>query len=328
MANERWDVFCRVVDNLGDVGVSWRLARALAVEHGKAVRLWLDDFTVLAKLRPELDARYDVQRLEGVEVVKLAEPFTVDTVADVVVETFGCDLPAAYIAAMAARPSRPRWINLEYLSAEDWVEGSHGLPSPDPRLPLVKHYFFPGFSARTGGLLRERDLVERRDLFQSDEGAQAAFWKGLLGKAPPRGALKVSLFSYAGAPLDALARACAQHAGAVWLIAPEGAAATALQEWTRRRWPPRDRGLYATLPPAGPLRPPALGVRRELRARGGFLRARAVGGQAVRVEHLPDGRWRALGEDGGVPRALYPRPRCACGGERGGAVEGVEPPAR
>ena len=44
---QRWDVFCRVVDNYGDVGVSWRLARQLAREHGKQVRLWLDDLTVL-----------------------------------------------------------------------------------------------------------------------------------------------------------------------------------------------------------------------------------------------------------------------------------------
>jgi uncharacterized repeat protein (TIGR03837 family) len=105
------------------------------------------------------------------------------------------------------------------------------LPSPNPRLPLVKHYFFPGFSARTGGLLREADLLERRDAFQADDGAQAAFWKSLVGKAPPKGALKVSLFSYAGAPLEGLARASTHHPAPVWLIATEGAAATALRSW-------------------------------------------------------------------------------------------------
>jgi len=46
MATERWDIFCRVVDNFGDVGVSWRLARSLAAEHGKNVRLWLDDLAL------------------------------------------------------------------------------------------------------------------------------------------------------------------------------------------------------------------------------------------------------------------------------------------
>ena len=226
---ERWDVFCRVVDNYGDVAVSWRLARQLAREHGKQVRLWLDDLTVLAKLRPEIDAARDTQRLEGVEVARLREPMDAPAVAEVVVETFGCDPPEAYVRAMAARAAKPLWINLEYLSAEEWVESSHALPSPNPRLPLVKHYFFPGFTAGTGGLLRERSLINRRDEFQRDAGAQAAFWVSLVGKAPPEHALKVSLFAYAGAPLESLARGCRQYPGPVWLVASEGVATSALR---------------------------------------------------------------------------------------------------
>jgi uncharacterized repeat protein (TIGR03837 family) len=228
--SERWDIFCRVVDNFGDVGVSWRLARQVAREHGKQVRLWLDDLTVIAKLRPEIDPVRDVHVVDGVEVRHLREPFTDPDVADVVVETFGCDPPPAYVERMAERNPRPRWINLEYLSAEDWVEGSHALPSPNPRLPLVKHYFFPGFTAKTGGLLREESLLRRRDEFQADAGAQAAFWRSLTGKAPPENALKISLFSYAGAPLESLARASRQYPGPVWLIAPEGTAAAFLRE--------------------------------------------------------------------------------------------------
>ncbi len=228
---ERWDIFCRVVDNYGDVAVSWRLARQVAREHGKDVRLWLDDLTVLAKLRPEIDTAYDLQRLDGVLVARIREPFDLDGVADVVVETFGCDPPGDYVLAMAERTVKPRWINLEYLSAEDWVEGSHALPSPNPRLPLTKHFFFPGFTARTGGVLREESLLRRRDEFQRDAGAQAAFWKSVVGAVPPEGTLKVSLFSYADAPVEGLARACAQHSGSLWLIAPEGIAATALEAW-------------------------------------------------------------------------------------------------
>jgi len=225
---ERWDVLCRVVDNYGDVGVSWRLARQLAAEHGKRVRLWLDDLTVLAKLRPEIDPRYDLQPLEGVQVARMREPFVAEEVADVVVETFGCDPPEPYLLAMAARTPRPRWVNLEYLSAEEWVEGSHALPSPNPRLPLVKHYYFPGFTARTGGLLREQGLLERRRAFQADVRGQAAFWKSVAGRVPPAQALKVSIFGYAGAPFDGLVRSVASYPGPVWLVAPEGVATTVL----------------------------------------------------------------------------------------------------
>ena len=231
---ERWDVFCRVVDNFGDVAVSWRLARLLAREHGKSVRLWLDDLTVLAKLRPEIDPALDRQVLEDVEVVHLREPLKAIEVADVVVETFGCDPPDAYVKAMAGRAVKPRWINLEYLSAEDWVEGSHALPSPHPRLALTKYFFFPGFTPRTAGLLRERSLIGRRDEFQADAGAQAAFWNSLVGKTPPEDALKVSLFSYAGAPLEALARSALQSSGPVWLVACEGVATAALRGFVNR----------------------------------------------------------------------------------------------
>jgi uncharacterized repeat protein (TIGR03837 family) len=235
---ERWDIFCRVVDNFGDVGVAWRLARCLAREHRKAVRLFLDDLTVLAKLRPGTDPALAAQRIGEVDVWRWHEGFAereiapVGEVADVVVETFGCETPEPYVLAMAGRRPRPCWINLEYLSAEDWVEGSHGLPSPHPRLaPLTRHFFFPGFTARTGGLLRERDLLGRRDAFQSDRGVQKAFWRGLAGRAPPEEALRVSLFGYGLAPYESLFEAMARNAGSIWLAVPEGAAATALSSW-------------------------------------------------------------------------------------------------
>ena len=243
---ERWDLFCRVVDNYGDVAVAWRLARCLVREHGKRVRLLLDDLTILARLRPDARAAADRQVLDGVEIVRWDASHAAsglvqgDGVADVVVETFGCDTPEPYVAAMAARSPHPRWINLEYLSAEDWVEGSHGLPSPHPRLaPLTRHFFFPGFTARTGGLVRERDLLARRDAFQADRGAQDAFWRTLTGSLPPDGALKVSLFGYAGAPFEALLEAMVRRAGPVWVVAPDGAAGAASTAWLRGQ--PRGR---------------------------------------------------------------------------------------
>ncbi len=134
------------------------------------------------------------QRIDSVDVWRwdesLDERETVPPgeVADVVVETFGCDMPEPYVRAMAARIPHPRWINLEYLSAEDWVEGSHALPSPHPRYaPLTRHFFFPGFTSRTGGLLRERDLLGRRDAFHADRATQAEFWRSLRGPSRPTG---------------------------------------------------------------------------------------------------------------------------------------------
>ena len=64
-ASPRWDIFCTVVDNYGDVGVAWRLARQLAGEHAIAVRLFVDDLHALARLAPEIDAATSEQRARG-----------------------------------------------------------------------------------------------------------------------------------------------------------------------------------------------------------------------------------------------------------------------
>lgn len=142
------DIFCRVIDNLGDAGVCWRLARQLAVEHGWRGRLWIDDPAPIEGFAPG-QAVVEVCRWEG--------DFAAVEPADVVIEAFACELPLAYVAAMRTRPHPPVWLNLEYLSAEDWVAGCHGLPSP--QAGLRKFFFFPGFVSGTGGLLREKDFA-------------------------------------------------------------------------------------------------------------------------------------------------------------------------
>ncbi len=118
---QRWDIFCAVVDNFGDIGVSWRLARQLAVEHGFKVRLWVDDLASLQPILPEISSGLEVQTAAGVEVRQWPSPFPPVEPAEVVIEAFGCALPSVYIDAMAVLDRPPVWINLEYLSAEKWV---------------------------------------------------------------------------------------------------------------------------------------------------------------------------------------------------------------
>ena len=205
----RWDLFCSVVDNLGDIGVCWRLARQLAAEHAADVCLWVDDLATFRRLAPALDVDANVQRLGDIEVRAWKTPFPLVEPADIVVETFGCERPAAYVEAMSKRPRAPVWINLEYLSAESWVDGCHGLPSPHPRLPLVKYFFFPGFTARTGGVLIERGLSRRRQAFQRDAATMRRFLDGLGVQGGTQGEILLSLFCYPHAPLMPLLEAWA-----------------------------------------------------------------------------------------------------------------------
>lgn len=189
---QRWDIFCRVVDNYGDAGVSWRLARDLA-RRGETSRLWIDDPTLLTWMAPGGEP--------GVEVIEWNDPAPDLAPGDVVIETFGCDPPPAFVARMAEASPTPVWINLEYLSAEDHAKRNHRLPSPQqmgPGAGLVKHFFYPGFETGTGGLLREEDLAEKRRRFNADH------WLGDRGIRRRDGERLVSLFCYENRAVPAM----------------------------------------------------------------------------------------------------------------------------
>lgn len=209
------DIFCNVIDNYGDIGVCWRLARILTHEHGLAVRLWVDDLPSFAILHPAGDGAADVQYCDGVEVRHWYGTLAGVQAAALVIEAFACRLPDAYIQAMLPQP--PVWITLEYLSAEDWVESHHGLPSPHPQLPLTKHYFFPGFTRQTGGLLLEHDLLARRDAFKA-----ADFWQKLQMDPPAPDTLVVSMFGYETPALPSLLNLWARGTQPVLCLVPDG----------------------------------------------------------------------------------------------------------
>ena len=211
----QWDIFCRVIDNYGDIGVSWRLARDLAA-RGQSVRLWLDDASALQWMAPQ-------GAPPGIQVLPWTQSADAAEAGDVVIETFGCELPEPFVCRMAERSKPPLWINLEYLSAEAYVERCHGLSSPQfsgPGRGLSKQFFYPGFSNRTGGLLREPGLLAE----QADFDAHA--WLAALGLQRRPNERIVSLFAYANPALPELLAELAR--APTLLLASPGAAQTQL----------------------------------------------------------------------------------------------------
>lgn len=236
-ARKQWDIFCSVVDNFGDIGVCWRLARQLQAEYSLQVRLWVDDLDSFQRICIEIDPSLTQQCLaSGVEVVAwsksgcFADLLLSGPDADVVIEAFGCELPATYLAQMAKRHTKPLWLNLEYLSAEAWVEDCHALPSPHPQLPLQKYFFFPGFTGRTGGLLREQRLLEQVSQFQQSSEQQQIFLQSLGVKQPEQYGLKLCLFAYSHPKLADWLGALARMEPKVLCLVPAGALATELQQ--------------------------------------------------------------------------------------------------
>lgn len=222
----RWDIFCRVIDNHGDLGVCWRLARQLAA-RGESARLWVDDGRALEWMAPG--------GCPGVAVVDWSDDGAVEAAVqaappDVLVEAFGCEPAPALIARYAGRARAPgfrgAWINLEYLSAEPYVERLHTLPSSVFRGPgegLTKRFFYPGFSPRTGGLLREPELAARQ------AGFDRAAWLAAQGIEWRPGERLVSLFCYEPSRLAALLRQWSAGDEAVRLLVTAGRAAQAVR---------------------------------------------------------------------------------------------------
>ncbi|HEX6138277.1 MAG TPA: elongation factor P maturation arginine rhamnosyltransferase EarP [Casimicrobiaceae bacterium] len=220
MAALRWDVFCRVVDNYGDAGVCWRLARQLAAEHALDATLWIDRLATLARFEPAIDACAATQAAAGVTVRRLDDAAPPPDLPAVVIEAFGCGLPARYLETMAAREAPPLWLNLEYLSAEPWVEAVHAMASPQPRLALTRYFWFPGFTPHTGGLIREAGLLEARDA-----------WRARETRSRPGEALRIVLFCYPNRALPALFDAWAESDEPVACTIPDGVATAALDLW-------------------------------------------------------------------------------------------------
>jgi uncharacterized repeat protein (TIGR03837 family) len=195
----QWDIFCKVIDNFGDIGVCWRLSADLAA-RGEQVRLWVDDASALRWMAPAGAVNVEVlpwcQSIESTAVSALLAKQP----SDVLIEAFGCDIPPEFLTLWVAQPAQTQpercWLNLEYLSAESYVERCHAMPSlvsHGPAAGWTKWFFYPGFTPQTGGLLREPDLLQRKASGQLENEQRRLTSR-----------LQVSLFCYEPPALAAL----------------------------------------------------------------------------------------------------------------------------
>lgn len=239
-------LFCQVVDNFGDAGVSWRLARELAARHGFHPTLIIDDPATLARIEPRvcLDLKGAPTLAPVIDGVRIqnARAWSAppnEPLAAVVVSAFGCDLPQWLRSALAGGPAHPLWIHLDYLSAEPWVDSCNGLVSVKPTDAAREHFIYPGFTVRTAGLLREADLVERRAVFE-EEGGRAGFFRRLGVRYAAQQCL-VSLFAYPSAPIAEWFACIAQGNNPTLVCAAGGCADEAIATYFGRVPAPLER---------------------------------------------------------------------------------------
>jgi uncharacterized repeat protein (TIGR03837 family) len=192
----RWDIFCQIVDNYGDAGICWRLARSLSSIHSQEVRIFCDDLPTLNLLASGVDPTI----MKRVELLPWEASYSNARhpvqAPDVVIEAFGCDLPERYLAGLFIAAIKPIIINLEYLSAEPWIMDFHGKPSPQSH-GIPKYFFFPGFQDEVGGLLLDPIPLPGELTAQKIPRDLQEVWLKLRPKAK-----RISIFCYPGAPLQ------------------------------------------------------------------------------------------------------------------------------
>ena len=214
-----WAVFCRVIDNHGDLGVCWRLASQLSA-LGLQVHLYVDDASALNWMAPSGCAGVCVLPWPADDVV-----FTATEIPCVVIEAFGCEIPWAYQAAMVARPTPPVWVNLEYFSLEANAQRNHGLPSPvlsGPARGLTKWFYYPGWGEHSGGLLTD---VSPESFATKAEPGYVVLPDALHAKP-----LRVSVFCYEPLGLSLWLAQLAQMPRQVHLHITAGRAAAAIKQ--------------------------------------------------------------------------------------------------
>ena len=197
------DIFCRVIDNYGDAGVCLHLGRNLSTQESACtqesafqVRLFCDDLTVMHTIANAAD--YTNPNLS---LCPWKAPLDHYEPSDVVIGAFGCRFDTTTLAALRRsqqQGGRPLIINLEYLSAESWVEDCHLLPSLADGLTC--YFLFPGFTARTGGLNLDRAFLAQcqaqLDQAQLDQAQLDQVQLDQAHTVPSAEPYTVSLFGY------------------------------------------------------------------------------------------------------------------------------------
>ncbi len=247
------DILCKVVDNYGDIGVAWRLARALTeLPEAPRARLVVDDLGSFAAILPGIDPSSAYQIAKGIEVLAWRAPLAPEARSSyrerpprAIVECFACGRPE-WLEAMLfaeASPGAPgaMILDLEHLTAESYARELHLAPSLTRSSSVRKAMFMPGFEEGTGGLVMDRDfkrVLERASAEPGRTELRREILATIAGAAPVDAAARfwVPVFSYErdySRIVADLAAAPAPRAGLLALAAAGKSQACFMAAWEK-----------------------------------------------------------------------------------------------
>ncbi len=167
------DIFCDVIDNYGDAGVTYRLAsECIARKIFSHIRIFTNDISLFSLIDPAIDPDRFNQRIGNIDYFDMRNIsdhlLSVLPRPDVIIEAFGCEVSEKYLDWIDNEGTEKILLNLEYLTAETWAADFHGRESRLGHRNISKFFFMPGFTKDTGGLIVERRFMESLESIRTD----------------------------------------------------------------------------------------------------------------------------------------------------------------
>lgn len=160
-------VLCKVVDNFGDIGVVFRLCRALSeLKKNLEIRLVVSNLDSFAKISKGIDSTKTFQEFRGWKVFDwndnaLCKKEFSKNPPEFILECFQCGRPE-WLEELLFSPQfnlNVQIVNVEYLTAESWADDFHLLKSGTRSAKIKKINFMPGFTKKTGGLILDKNFM-------------------------------------------------------------------------------------------------------------------------------------------------------------------------
>lgn len=158
-------ILCKVVDNFGDVGVMYRMAKQLLVVNSDALKIniVIDDLVSFNKINSKIDSKKDFQQIDGLNIYNwnnyelCLKHFSENDgeKLSVILELFQCGRPQ-WLDKILFEDKLERTVQIimiDYLTAEKYAEDFHCLQSLTRSAKVQKVNFMPGFTEKTGGLI-------------------------------------------------------------------------------------------------------------------------------------------------------------------------------
>lgn len=171
-------ILCKVVDNFGDIGFVYRLAKNLRkINPHYEIRLVVNDLNSFQKIAPKIKLNSAEQNFCGMKIFdsnaeEICKAEFLKNPPGVILECFQCGRPNWLDEILFASQSQNKLthleangekffqiINIDYLTAEDYAEEFHCLKSATRSAFVKKVNFMPGFTAKTGGLILDEPFI-------------------------------------------------------------------------------------------------------------------------------------------------------------------------